>query len=132
MSSDNSVLRIGIYGSDGNPGNERHGCGLWPAGHAASITYAGATPVPLNASFPSKAALDTALDDLHGVVVAEMEGTGRTLPSGEKLCIWCRDHELPLLAIDGGLHVLNSAFGGLMYCNLARELPEALQHRHPP
>jgi hypothetical protein len=132
MSSDTSALRIGIYGSDGNPGNERHGCGLWPAGHAASISYAGATPVPLNASFPTRAALEQALDDLHGVVVAEMEGTGRTLPSGEKLCIWCREHELPLLAIDGGLHILNSAFGGLMYNDLAREMPEALQHRHPP
>src|SRR5260370_42369204 len=109
MSPDTSALRIGIYGSDGNPGNERHGCGLWPAGHAASISYAGATPVPLSVSFPTKAALEQALDDLHGVVVAEMEGAGRTLPRREKLCAWCRDHELPLLAIHGGLHGLNTA-----------------------
>jgi gamma-glutamyl-gamma-aminobutyrate hydrolase PuuD len=132
MSSATTSLRIGIYGSDGNPGNERHGCGLWPAGHAASITYAGATPVPLTSSFSTKAALEQALDGLHGLVLAEIEGTARALLNGEKICLWCRDEELPLLAIDGGLHVMNSAFGGTTYNDLARELPEALQHRHPP
>jgi hypothetical protein len=132
MSSDTTSLHIGIYGSDGNAGNERHGCGLWPAGHAASIAYAGATPVPLNTSYPNKAALEQALNGLHGLVVAEIEGTGRALVNGEKICLWCRDQELPLLAIDGGLHVLNSAFGGTTFNDLARELPEALQHRHPP
>lgn len=41
-------------------------------------------------------------------------------------------HRVPLLAIDAGLLALNSAFGGGNYLDLARELPEALQHRHPP
>jgi putative glutamine amidotransferase len=50
----------------------------------------------------------------------------------EQLCMWCRAHRLPLLAIDHGLHTLNAVFGGSLYFDLPRELPEALQHRHPP
>jgi putative glutamine amidotransferase len=36
------------------------------------------------------------------------------------------------LGIDQGMHILNTAFSGTLYLDLARELPEALQHRHPP
>ena len=40
--------------------------------------------------------------------------------------------ELPVLAVDRGLHVLNTSFGGTLHTDLPRELPLALQHRHPP
>jgi putative glutamine amidotransferase len=50
----------------------------------------------------------------------------------ESLCLWCRQHRFPLLAIDQGVLAMNAAFGGTNYGDLARELPEALQHRHPP
>ncbi|HMC66049.1 MAG TPA: gamma-glutamyl-gamma-aminobutyrate hydrolase family protein, partial [Gemmataceae bacterium] len=50
----------------------------------------------------------------------------------EALCEWCRRRFLPLLAVDRGLHLLNVAYGGSIYFDLARECPEALQHRQPP
>jgi putative glutamine amidotransferase len=71
--------------------------------------------------------------DFQGVVLAAgpRNEPGR-LAAEERLCQWCRDREFPLLAIDHGLHVLNTTFGGSVYLDLPRELPEALQHRHPP
>jgi putative glutamine amidotransferase len=48
------------------------------------------------------------------------------------LCETCRELKLPLLGVDLGLHVLNSTFGGSLYNDLPRELPQALQHRQPP
>jgi putative glutamine amidotransferase len=39
---------------------------------------------------------------------------------------------MPMLVVDEGLLTLNSALGGTNYRELANELPEALQHRHPP
>jgi CTP synthase (UTP-ammonia lyase) len=132
MSTETTTLQIGVYGSDGVSEGERHGCGLWPAGHAASVVYAGATAVTLNASYSTKATLEQALEGLHGMVIAELEGEDRPLVNGEKICQWCRNRKVPLLAIDGGLHVMNAAFGGTNLTDLAREMPEALQHRHPP
>src|SRR5262249_2597557 len=35
-------------------------------------------------------------------------------------------------AIDHGLHALNTSHGGTVYADLPRDLPDALQHRHPP
>src|SRR5258708_37938429 len=111
MFADASPLRIGILGFDGTSNGERHGCGLWPAGNAAAVIAAGAASVPLNA--PSgRSSLDQMLNSLHGLVIAETETAGRPLTGGEKICLWCQEHELPLLAIDGGLHILNGAFGG--------------------
>lgn len=52
--------------------------------------------------------------------------------SRPSLCVAGVRNELPLLAIDTGMHLLNSAFNGTLYNDLPRELPEALQHRHPP
>jgi putative glutamine amidotransferase len=37
-----------------------------------------------------------------------------------------------LLAVDHALHALNTVHGGTLYLDLPVELPEALQHRHPP
>src|SRR5437773_1570700 len=59
-------------------------------------------------------------------------GAPGTYADEQSLCLHCRDRQIPLLAIDQGLHTLNATFGGSVYLDLARELPEALQHRHPP
>src|SRR5262249_51268870 len=73
------------------------------------------------------------LDSLDGVVLACGETpTPRQALDAEALVRWCEDHELPLLAIDTGMHILNGSYHGTLYDDLPRELPEALQHRHPP
>ena len=38
----------------------------------------------------------------------------------------------PLLGIDHGLHLINTAHGGTVHFDLPRDQPDALQHRHPP
>jgi putative glutamine amidotransferase len=125
--------RIGVLGSDlGLPG-ERHGCGLWPAGSPAALIQAGAEPVTLSFPTNSRTSLDSLFDGMHGVVLTGIEPlTGRQLQEAERLCNWCKRRSLPILGVDAGLHALNTAFGGTLYEDLARELPEALQHRHPP
>ena len=131
MSNRPPAVRIGIYGSDERRGNERHGCGLWPAGVAASLTFAEATPVPLTRT--AGRSWDEILDGLHGVVLSGHDSDARRQPAeGEQLCLWCREHRFPLLGIDHGLHLLNTAHGGTVYFDLPRDLPDALQHRHPP
>jgi putative glutamine amidotransferase len=130
MASRPPSIRIGIYGHDDSKG-ERHGCGLWPAGVSASITAAEGIPVPL--ADVGDRSFDDLLDGLQGVVLVGHEGTGRRPPSEmEALCAWCHNHSFPLLAIDHGLHVLNTSHGGTVYFDLPRDLPDALQHRHPP
>jgi gamma-glutamyl-gamma-aminobutyrate hydrolase PuuD len=129
MATNNSNIRIGIYGSDNTPAHERHGCGLWPAGYAAVLNAVGATAVPLG----KLAGRSDALEDLHGVLVVGTDTASmRNLMEGQRLCEWCRKRRLPLLAVDHGLHLLNMTFGGTAYHDLPRERPEALQHRHPP
>jgi putative glutamine amidotransferase len=132
MTQGDSPIRIGIFGSDDGPADERHGCGLWPAGYAASVRAAGATPVAVEKPAGSRP-WGGALDGLDGVIYAEHGSPGERYDlAGERLCRWCRDHRLPLLGVDHGLHVLNATFGGTTHDDLAREVPEALQHRHPP
>jgi putative glutamine amidotransferase len=73
------------------------------------------------------------LREVHGVIYAgNNNGSAGTYADEQSLCLHCRDRKIPLLAIDHGLHTLNATFGGSVYLDLARELPEALQHRHPP
>jgi putative glutamine amidotransferase len=132
MSAKEPSPRIGIFGSDGAAGDERHGCGLWAAGYRAVVAAAGATPVPLGESAGGRP-WDQILDGLDGVVLASSEApTPRQAADAEALCRWCEDHELPLLAIDTGMHILNTTYHGTLYTDLPRELPDALQHRHPP
>jgi putative glutamine amidotransferase len=70
---------------------------------------------------------------VQGVVYAGNNGgSAGTYADEQSLCLHCRDRRIPLLVIDQGLHTLNATFGGSVYLDLARELPEALQHRHPP
>lgn len=132
MSATQTTLRIGIFGSDGKAGDLRHGCGLWAAGYNAVVTAAGATPVPLGETAGGRS-WDRLLDGLDAVILALPENpTPRQAHDAEGLVRWCEDHELPLLAIDGGLHLLNGVYHGNLFTDLPRELPEALQHRHPP
>src|SRR5262249_7302812 len=126
-----SSIRIGIYGRDTSDPRERHGCGLWPAGVAAALTYAEAEPVVLPER--TRTCWDDHLEPLHGiVVVGHDKATPSSLATAEEICAWAHDHKLPILGIDHGMLALNSSHGGLNYTDLPRELPEALQHRHPP
>jgi putative glutamine amidotransferase len=130
-SAQGPVTRIGIYGPDQADGLQARGCGLWPVGNAASVTAAGGTPVPLQ--LMHGCSWDEFLDDFDGVVFAgEQPISGRRQAEGERLCEWCRELGLPLLAIDQGMHILNTTFGGTIHTDLPKELPQALQHRHPP
>jgi putative glutamine amidotransferase len=124
--------KIGVFGSTGARPNERHGCGLWEAGYGPCVAAEGGEPVFLGESLNGRS-LDQVLDGLDGVVFAASENPSpRLAAQGDRLSTWCRKRKFPILAIDGGMHILNSSFGGTLYHDLARELPEALQHRHPP
>ena len=132
MSTTLSSPRVGIFGSDGTSGDQRHGCGLWAAGYRAVVTAAGATPVLLGETAGGRPWLRL-LDGIDGVILAPAgTPTPRQALDAEALIRHCEDHELPLLAIDGGMHLLNGIYHGTLYGDLPRELPEALQHRHPP
>lgn len=130
MFTPNPNLRIAVYGSEIKRAGR--GVGLWAAGYQGAVTAAGANP-----SMVPQATGDRpwgeVLAGFHGVVVA---GFGETDPAKmgdiESLCLWCKRHRFPLLAIDQGLLAMNAAFGGTNYTDLPRQLPEALQHRHPP
>jgi len=132
MSKNIPSVRIGIFGSTGARDHERHGCGLWEAGYAPCVAAEGGEPVFLGETINGRS-WDQVLDGLDGIVFAAGENPSpRLAAQGERLSTWCRKHKFPVLAIDGGMHVLNKTFGGTLYHDLARELPEALQHRHPP
>ena len=115
-----ATIPIGIYGSDGAADPRGRGCGLWPTGYTGAVSAAGGVPISLR-------------DGVAGVVLAESKAlTAKQSAEEHALCEWCRRHSLPVLAVDRGLHLLNVAYGGTLYHDLAREFPEALQHRHPP
>lgn len=129
MFSTPSQLRIAVYGSDSlTPGR---GVGLWPSGYKGAITAAGANPLLLE---PAKGdrSWGELLHGIKGVVVCGFDSSHAKHGDVESLCLWCRAHKFPILAIDRGLLAMNAAFGGINYNDLAKELPEALQHRHPP
>src|SRR5580692_10269392 len=131
MPTNNPLPRIGIYGQDCSSPRERHGCNLWPAGVAACLTAAEAEPVVI--ADTKGRPWDDLLEGLQGMVVTGHDNATKQKPAEvDTLCHWCKEHKLPLLGIDHGLHAINTAFGGTMYFDLPRDLPEALQHRHPP
>jgi putative glutamine amidotransferase len=131
VQSRTTTYRVAVFGQDKVWANERHGCGLWPAGIAACLTAAESTPVHL--SDREGRDWDEMLEGCHGVVLTGHDGCARRYGAeAEDLCAWCHDHKFPLLAIDHGLHALNTSHGGTVYADLPRDLPEALQHRHPP
>jgi putative glutamine amidotransferase len=124
------TIRIGVYGPDLDT-REKHGCGLWPAGVAASVTQAEAVPVSLPEE--TERSWGEVLENIHGVVVfGHDKHPRRHVLEAEALVSWCHDHNVPVLAIDHGMHILNTSHGGTIHNDLPRDLPEALQHRHPP
>jgi gamma-glutamyl-gamma-aminobutyrate hydrolase PuuD len=121
-------IRIGIFGCDESISSPKRNRGIWPVGYPGIVTAAGANPVLLDKPAGRRTWSDI-LRDVHGVVFA---GNSADYGDEQSLCLHCRDRKIPLLAIDHGLQTLNATFGGSVYLDLARELPEALQHRHPP
>jgi putative glutamine amidotransferase len=124
--------RIGIYGFDESADQPSKGCNLWPAGYGAAITAAEGSPVAL--AWPKAGcAWDDFLAEIDAIVFLGGETTkARQAANEERLCQWCREREIPFLGIDHGMHVLNASYGGTTHFDLSRELPNALQHRHPP
>jgi putative glutamine amidotransferase len=121
-------VRLAIYGSEvAMPGKN---IGLWTSGYQGCVTAAGATPVFLKPAVGNRT-WDEIIDDCGGVVVC---GFNRPTKHGdlESLCSWAKQRRFPILGIDRGMLAMNAAYGGLNYEDLPRELPDALQHRHPP
>src|SRR5207237_108037 len=105
---------------------------IWPVGYPGIVAAAGAEPIVLDKPSSRQTWAET-LRGIHGIVYAgNPEGAVGSYADEQSLCLHCRDRNIPVLAIDQGLHTLNATFGGSNYLDLARELPEALQHRHPP
>jgi putative glutamine amidotransferase len=130
MASTPTRIRVGIHGPDLFKG-PRHGSGLWPAGVFNIVTQAEADPVQLPDS--SERSWGEVLEEIQAVVViGHDKQPGRNATDAEALCTWCHDHDIPYLGVDHGLLALNSAHGGTQYNDLPRDLPDALQHRHPP
>jgi putative glutamine amidotransferase len=132
MSASSFTPRIGIYGVDDDANQPSRGCNLWPAGYGAAVIAAGGTPVAV-AMPASGRAWEGALAGLDGIIFLGREpSTGRQAANEERLCHRCRDREIPFVGVDWGMHALNLAQGGTLHLDLPRELPNALQHRHPP
>ena len=129
FSSPSPDLRIAVYGSEIDL--PRRNIGLWFSGYEGFITAAGATPVFLKPAIGDRS-WDEILGDCVGVVVCGFNRGPTKHGDMESLCQWARTNRFPILGIDRGLLAMNAGLGGLNYLNLARELPEALQHRHPP
>ena len=124
-------LRVAIYGTDNSNPRERHGCGLWSAGISASLAAAEVVPVVLGDTRGRD--WEDVLDGIHGVVLSGHDlNTRYKAAEAEELVLWCQEHKFPILGIDHGLHLLNTAHGGTVHFDLPRDMPEALQHRHPP
>ena len=125
-----STVRLGIYGPElAAPGR---GVGLWNAGYKNCIIAADANPVFLKRNRGDRP-WNEIVTNCHALVVVGFEPTEEGANGdAESLCQWAKKHKMPLLAIDNGMLSLNSSFGGLNFFDLARGLPEALQHRHPP
>ena len=128
FSASSSAPLVAIYGSEvAVPGR---GVGLWASGYAGAVSAAGAQPRLLRPNSGDKSWAEV-LGDAKGVVACGHDRSAK-LGDLESLCLWCKKHRFPLLAIDHGLLALNAAFGGSNFNDLAKEFPEALQHRHPP
>src|SRR5262245_43729340 len=99
--------RIAIYGTERATANESRGCYLWPPGYAAAITAAGGTPVALDIPRAGETWTDV-WSMADGILFLGHETpTPRQATLEGKLCAWCRKHEMPFLAVDRGLQVMN-------------------------
>jgi putative glutamine amidotransferase len=125
-------VSIGVYGSEELHEDEARGCALWAAGTPAAVKAADGAPVTLELP-RSGQTWDDLLEDTDGVVILGKEKpTPRQVAEEERLCQWCYDRHAPTLAINRGMQILNTTFGGTTFSDLPREQPQALQHRHPP
>jgi hypothetical protein len=132
MSAIIPAVRIGICGVEEANAPVSRQRGIWPIGYPGIVAAAGAEPVILSKP-SSRRGWSEILRDVQGVVYAgNNAGAAGSYADEQSLCLHCRDRKIPMLVIDQGLHTLNATFGGSVYLDLARELPEALQHRHPP
>src|SRR5690349_13737118 len=120
MFPSNPDLRIAIYGSEVKATGR--GIGLWAAGYQGAVTAAGAIPTFLPQAAGDES-WDEVLDGFHGVVVSGFPQSPGKMGDAESLCLWCKRHRFPLLAIDQGLLAMNASFGGLNYTDVGRELP---------
>lgn len=127
-----STVQIAILGPEENPRADFRGCALWAPGYAPAVSQAGGTPVMVGEAQAGKHWSEV-LDGIDGVVfTGNSKLTTQARLEEERLCKWCRKHGVPLLAVDHGMHLLNQAFGGTIFLEVGKEVPEALQHRHPP
>jgi putative glutamine amidotransferase len=125
-------IRIGIYGPEERGSNEPRSFALWPVGYTGAIKAAEAIPIFLPEKNPDLSWKEI-LHDIDGVVFAQsLARTPQQQAEEEEMVRLCREHRIPILGVDSGMHVISNTFGGTLYEDLARELPEALQHRHPP
>jgi putative glutamine amidotransferase len=132
MSASHPPIRVGICGVEQAADPAKRQRNIWPVGYPGIVAAAGAEPVMLGKPTGRRQWAEI-LREVHGVVYAGNDGgSAGTYADEQSLCLHCRDRKIPLLAIDQGLQTLNATFGGSVYLDLARELPEALQHRHPP
>jgi len=122
-------VRIAVYGSEIKL--KGRGAGLWTTGYQGTLIAAGAEPVFLKQATGDES-WGEILRGCKGVVACGFEQPAGKHGDIESLCLWCRQHRFPLLAIDQGMLAMNAALGGLNFTDLSREMPEALQHRHPP
>jgi putative glutamine amidotransferase len=125
-------VSIGIYGTEVIHTEESRGCALWPAGTPSAVKAADGTPITVELPRSNKT-WDDLLEEMDGMVILGTETpTPRQAAEEERLCQWCYDRHLPILAVNRGMQMLNAAFGGTTFLDLPKELPQALQHRHPP
>jgi putative glutamine amidotransferase len=131
MSKSSSSPRIGVYGANDTAHQESRGFGLWAPGYHAALVAANTTPV--NLRMMPGCSWDELLENVDAVIFAESRArTARHQAEEERLCEWCRELGLPFLGVDQGMHILNTTFGGTIHIDIAREVPDALQHRQPP
>lgn len=126
-----STHRIGIYGKEEEGAAATRSFALWTVGYAGTIKAAGATPIFLPEKTPDLSWKEI-LHEIDGVVFSQSPGQTPNQAEEEELVRFCREHRIPLLAVDHGMLVLTTALGGAIHEDLSRELPDALQHRHPP
>jgi putative glutamine amidotransferase len=132
MVASTTSFRIGIYGPEEVAGNESRGCALWDTGYAAAVRMAGGDPVMLGATVAGRS-FGYVFEDIHALIwTGRFSSCPQPLPEEVRLCSTCRRKQLPLLAVDDALLVLNTIYNGTCYQDLSKERPEALQHRHPP
>jgi len=123
--------RIAVFGPESYFSDRRHGSGLWAAGIKTAVEVAEAEPILLGEKAPA-GSWENILRDMTGVVLAGYDARAPRVQDIEECAIACRKLRIPTLAIDHGMHAMNSAFGGTLMTDIAIEAPEALQHRHPP